>query len=246
LPEPPLREISVICHETFSHVRIQDSMTVTQKMPAQPPTSFMLAFWAAVFGLLSRVSLFTVVRKTIPWLRHPSRSYAVVEAWVIAHTVLAGLAAISAHNWGGTLLVRVLVAYGGFRVFEITIYQVNVLLFDEWRATRDGGQYALRGYRRLVLLLLHNYAEILLWFMAVLLVLYHAAAVQLDAVSLFGMFSAALALMTSFGAGNVAPESLFAATILGAQAIVGLFMTLLTLARFVSLLPSPETLDDKG
>jgi hypothetical protein len=54
-----------------------------------------------------------------------------------------------------------LIIYGGVRVVEIVIYQINVLIFDEYRARRSGIMYGVRGYRRLILLVPHNYIEII-------------------------------------------------------------------------------------
>jgi len=56
-----------------------------------------------------------------------------------------------------------LAGYGFFRTCEIVIYQANVMLFDEFRANKAGQEYFLDGYRRIVLLFIHNYFEIIFW-----------------------------------------------------------------------------------
>jgi len=49
--------------------------------------------------------------------------------------------------------------------------------------------------------------------------------------------------MTSFGDFDLLPKSTMAASVLLFHATVGLFMTLLSLARFISLIPAPKTRD---
>jgi hypothetical protein len=216
---------------------------MTRLGSSQKPATFIVPMWATFFGLLGKISVFVAVRAIIPWLRHPDRAYVAVEVWVLAHTTLALLATVLVYHLGDLWFLRVLLLYGALRVFEITVYQVNVLFFDEWRAVKAGRPYALRGYRRIVLLLLHNYAEILFWFMAVLVALYQSASLSLTDASPFGIFSAGIGLMTAYSAGAATPQDMFAATVLAVQSLIGIFMTLLTLARFVSLLPTPQTME---
>lgn len=49
--------------------------------------------------------------------------------------------------------------------------------------------------------------------------------------------------MTSFGFYNVTPLGVLAYSLVIGQAMIGLFMTLLSLARFIALIPTPESLD---
>lgn len=206
-----------------------------------PPASFIVPMWAAIFRVLSFVSLFWLLRRVIPWLHEKKRSYAVVEAWVVVHTVLGLCAALLAYSGTTSPLLTILLLYGGLRVFEIVVTQANVLLFDEWRARRRGDSFALRGYRRILLLLLHNYAEVVLWFVAALLAFNGRSWVVLDDASLSATLRATLLSMVAFSMEGVRPLKPFAAAFLTVQSLVGVFMTLLTLGRFLSLMPTPAT-----
>lgn len=218
---------------------------MTQEHPpdSDPPPSFVVPLFAGIFEVLGYVSVLGMARRLIPWMSGRRRAYVIVEAWVIAHTIIAGAGALIAYYAGLSSGVRVLVGYGILRVFEITVYQTNVLLFDEWRAKRKGMPYELRGYRRMVILLLHNYVEVIFWFMTVLIFLQMASHAAVEGNSLVQMFRASLALMVSFSTDSVRPLDLYAAVTLAAQSIIGVFMTVLTLARFMSLLPAPRSLD---
>ena len=143
--------------------------------------------------------------------------------------------------------IKILIAgFAMFRVFEIVIYQANVLLFDEFRAKKAGKEYAIRGYRRIVILLLHNYFEIIFWFATQYIVFNNMFnfVVAESNVSMLGAIYTSFVVMTSFGFANISPLSVLAYSIVIGQAIIGLFMTLLSLARFISLIPSPQTMDD--
>lgn len=206
-----------------------------------PPTSFIMPMWAAIFRVLSFISPFWLLRRVIPWLHGKERSYAVVEAWVVGHAALALYAALLAHSGAASRLQTILLLYGGLRVFEIVVTQANVLLFDEWRARRRGVAYALRGYRRILILLLHNYAEVVFWFVAALLAFNSRSWVVLDDASLSATLRATLLSMVAFSMEGVRPLGRFAAAFLTVQSLVGVFMTLLTLGRFLSLMPTPAT-----
>lgn len=206
-----------------------------------PPTSFIVPMWAAIFHAFSVISLLWLLRHIFPWLRDKKRSYAVVEVWVVAHVALALFAALLASYGVTSLLLTIFLLYGALRVFEIIVTQANVLLFDEWRARRKGQRYSLRGYRRILILLLHNYAEVVFWFVAALLAFNSWSWLALDQPSLSATFRATLLSMVAFSMEGVRPLGRFAAIFLTVQSLVGVFMTLLTLGRFLSLIPAPAT-----
>ncbi len=204
--------------------------------------SFIVDLWSQIFYGLEKISLFWVVRKLIPATRE---SYRFVDWWVLGHLLLSFvlLAICSALNlhWGEAIAV----GWGVIRVFEVIIYQINVVLFGEYRAKKAGKPYAFRGFRRIVILLLHNYAEIIFWFA----LFYHhwdwafeAGRVALD--SFLGALNFSFATMTSFGYTTIAPKETLGDVLTLIQSVIGLFMVLLILARFLSLLPKPKTLDE--
>ncbi len=137
----------------------------------------------------------------------------------------------------------VLIGYGIWRTFEIVVTQMNVMFFDEWRAKRDGRNYSLRSYRRMALLLMHNFAELIFWFTAVLIALNHDAQIQINNADFWATLRASVVSMVSFSSGDIKPLNPLASGILCAQSVIGIFMTLLTLSRFISLIPAPATQD---
>lgn len=217
--------------------------------------SFIVECWSKIFNGLGKVSLFWLVRKKSPAARE---SYRFVEGWVLGHLLLSIALllicwALNLH-WGEAIATGAVI-YGGLRVIEVLVYLINVLLFDEYRARKEEHRlrkegityapYALRGYRRIVILLLHNYAEIIFWF-----ALFYRNldwAFQTFRVSLNSFFAAlnfSFVTMTKFGYTTIYPKETLGDILTLIQSAIGLFMILLILARFISLLPKPKTLDE--
>lgn len=203
--------------------------------------SFIVEFWSSIFGILAKVSVFTLVRKVFP----SAITARFVDVWVLSHLVLSMVAVVVAVYSPYPVLGYLFMGYGFLRTFEIVVYQTNVLLFDEYRVVKAGGEYRLEGYRRIVLLLLHNYFEIILW----LACTYTVMAADFEhkwlpgTGTVFGGIYSSFITMTSFGDFDLLPKSTMAASVLLFHATVGLFMTLLSLARFISLIPAPKTRD---
>lgn len=211
----------------------------------QLPRSWIVSFWSRIFLVMAQISLFEVLR-LVPRL---GRSYIFVEIYVFSNA-LASLVALYVSSariaLDSNFILEFVSIYGSFRIFEIFIYQVNVLLFDEYRAKIAGRQYFIRGYRRIVLLLLHNYFEVICWFGVIYVYLYRDGRLLLltPSPTFVEMFRESMLLMLSFGADRYRPQHDIAVLAFSAQAFVGLLMTLLVLARFLSLLPTPKSMDE--
>ncbi|RMA82620.1 hypothetical protein [Umboniibacter marinipuniceus] len=203
--------------------------------------SFIVDFWALVFSALGKLSLFTLVRKIFPKARTGFFS----EVWALGHVFLS-IAAVPAVLYIENRTAGIAISiYALIRVFEVVVYQTNVLLFDEYRATKASKEYALKGYRRIVILLMQNYFEIIFWFAAQYIVFQgmFSFAVEGSHESVLGAVYTSFVVMTSFGYYNVTPLGVLAYSLVIGQAMIGLFMTLLSLARFIGLIPTPKSMD---
>jgi hypothetical protein len=203
--------------------------------------SFIVGFWSSVFNFLAKISIFALVRRLFP----SAISARFVDIWVLSHLAISMVAVFVAAYSPYPVFGYFFMGYGFLRTFEIVVYQTNVLLFDEYRVVKAGGEYHLEGYRRIVLLLLHNYLEIILWLACTYTVMTsdfdHKW--QSGAGTVFGGIYSSFITMTTFGDFDLMPKTTMAAFILLFHATVGLFMTLLSLARFISLIPAPKTRD---
>jgi hypothetical protein len=201
--------------------------------------SFVVRFWERVFAALAWVSLFRILRTVVPRVR----GSAAAEVWVMGHTVLAFGSLVAAVTWPTAAATLALAVYGMVRVFEISVYQTNVLLFDWYRARRRGDTYRVQGLLRMVILLLHNYAEIVAWF-ATAYVVIGARSVDIpEQRSVIGALYGSFQTMVSLGPGQIVHHDSTGMLLVWAQSLVGLLMTILVLARFISMLPSVDSLD---
>lgn len=204
-------------------------------------SSFIVEFWSNIFNFLSKISFFTLIRKLFPSFI----SARFVDYWVIGHLLFSIVAVIIAAYTQNLIIGYLLMGYGFLRTFEIVIYQTNVLLFDEYRAVKSGREYHLEGYRRIVLLLLHNYFEIIFWLACTYTIMASDFSHKWvgGTGTVFGGIYSSFITMTTFGDFDLLPKTSMAAFVLLFHATVGLFMTLLSLARFISLIPAPKTRD---
>jgi hypothetical protein len=206
--------------------------------------SWIVKFWAGVFGFLAYISLFALLRKCFSRLRS---NYAFVEYYVSINTLFSVISLIIVtyrRNYEENILLLVVMLYGFFRTFEIFIYQVNVLLFDEYRASLSGKNYAVRGYRRIVILLLHNYFEIVCWFGVSYMWFYRSGhIVGVPEPTFLRVFHESLLLMFSYNPDQYAASTDPGIAIFSVHAVIGLFMNLMVIARFIAVLPSPKTMD---
>ena len=221
--------------------------------------SFIVERWSNVFSILEKLSPFWLVRK-VAGKKFPDvvESYGFVELWLLGHLLLSIvlLSICSALNlhWGEAIATGAVI-YGGLRVVEVIVYLINVVLFNEYRKRKEECRqkkegityvpYALRSYRRIVILLLHNYAEIIVWFALFYRNLdwaYQTYGTSLD--SFFAALNFSFVTMTNFGYTTIYPKETLGEVFVFIQSAIGLFMVLLIIARFVSLIPKPKTLDE--
>lgn len=195
---------------------------------------FILPFWNAIFGFLERLSIFYLVRKF-----KVCKTYRFVELWVLGNLILSILFSHIAYNFQNRYLSYGILIYGLIRVFEVVIYQINVLIFHPYRAAKKGKKYFIKSPFRMVVLLLHNYIEIIFWFMSIYIsmlvignnVVFESWGTYLK-LSSFCFVSSDLTILEAKGF----LSSL--AWVAYIEVISGLIMTIISLGRFIGTLPN--------
>lgn len=197
--------------------------------------SFIAKLFTEVLTALRWVSPFQIVRCVLP---QRFITYAFVDAWVLCHAVAAAIVWLCTTPSSTCFLTRCVILFGAVRVFELVIYSANVL-FAVPAASPD---YALRSFRRSLMLTLINYGEVLLWFAA----FYRFFAARFgEKASLVGTIDGSFyySILTMATYGDITPQDTFSRWLVAVHLGVALFLTLVVLARFVSLLPRPKTMD---
>jgi len=204
---------------------------------------FILDFWEKVFGFLSYISVFYWVRRLTN-----NKSYTFVDIWVVSHVFLSFLLSLLVYQFVRIDFILVIFSiYAALRIFEIIIYQINVLLFDPYRARKQGKEYYIKSPTRMVILLLHNYIEIIIWFSMIVLSLLVISGDDLSFTWFHYLKSSILCFAT------LNQDSIIGLSSRGVQVISiiaffefisGLIMTTITLARFIGLLPAVKFRDE--
>jgi hypothetical protein len=191
--------------------------------------------YSKIFGMFGLISILKWV-ELIPSLK---RNKAFIDTWAVGNFLLSILCLTVIPPYKNIPII-----YGCVRIFEIIIVQINLFLFDQFRAATQKRPYFVTSFRRTVLLLIHNYLEIMIWFA----LFYHTFYYLFDARNIclntvLGSFYFSLVTMTTLGYGDIIPKTQWGTLIVIIQTLIGIFMALLLLARFVAILPKPKSMD---
>lgn len=211
---------------------------------------FIVSFWERIFRGLSYVSLFALVsflrkeyfNKIVP---KKVDNYRFVEYWVLGNLLCSVCSSLVVYYSSCSWLAILLSLYGIFRIFEIVVYQINVMLFDPYRALKEKRKYVIKSPTRLVLLLMHNYVEIVFWFTTTVISFLSIDDMLKNSWTYYLQmnFICITTFDTSEMLHSIKQENIF---LLFAflESVVGFLMTVISLARFIGLLPSVKSIDD--
>ncbi|MCD4728908.1 MAG: hypothetical protein K8R46_14715 [Pirellulales bacterium] len=194
--------------------------------------SFVVLLWARIFGCFRCATIFNLSRHIWPLA---------VECWVLSFTALAFFSFVVCSFVSCKILSIVLCVLGAYRIYEIVVYLTNTVFFDRSRAEQTNEPYRVMNHLRLVLLSLHNYVEIVLWFAIFYSqsLLFCPYAFPKGLSSLPNPLYYSLATMTTLGCSNVNLSGC-GEVLVSIQTILGVFMIVIIIARFVASLPTPE------
>ncbi len=136
---------------------------------------------------------------------------------------------------------------GLWRAYEITINQANVLFTTDREMTLEKTIQPIPEPRRLLLVALFNYTEIVLWFAALYRIESYRFSFKPEILNLAERFTSlyySIMTMVTLGYGDITPKTdgVWLVTI---HLAVTIFLSLIVLARFVSILGTglPEEKD---
>jgi hypothetical protein len=164
-------------------------------------------------------------------------SYLFPEIWVVGHLLLGIVCYILVSQVDMKGWDWVLCAYALLHSFEILIYQLNVLLFDPIR--NNTANYKIKSATRTIILLLINMMEYIIWF----------AVVYLGCYDLYGLITpnCSMILESFLTLSNIAdPRDVHEPVVMvfaSIESVIGLFMNILCLARFIAMIPPVQTID---
>jgi len=217
-----------------------------------------------VFDFLRQISLFEQIRNAVKcryhhlyFRRYPQASnndfkivyskirpftsgYYFPEIWVLFNLALGVFSYkfLTSHSY--SWFSWVLSIYAMLRSFEIFVYQVNVLLFDPIKSGR--GQYRIKSSTRMILMLICNFIEYILWFSTIFLLVYKINGIEYTG---FSVVSESFMTLANISSPDEAFSARAVARVANIESVVGIFMNIVCLARFLSLLPPVHSMDEE-
>ncbi len=204
--------------------------------------SFLVDMWEFIFRVLSYISIFYIIRKIKNEI-----TYRFVDFWVVGNFLFSILSSILIFYLHENFLyvMIALSIYGFLRVFEVLVYQINVVFFDPYRAHKANKEYKIKSIRRIILSLFHNYVEIMFWFVVITLTTAKALHISITATWSEYVTSTILcvAVFDRSGLENIIGGNIFLMKLVFLEIVSGLIMTIISIARFIGILPAVDEID---
>lgn len=226
--------------------------------------------WDKVTKILSYVSILELIIEVkrykmkklssnyIEVRKERDKLYKLINRWVVWNaraSIIVSIVMFNFFNSRCKILIYIVLIYGFFRVFEIIVKQIRVILFD----TIGKNSVAVKGVRRSIILLLYNIVEMIFWFSTTYMgiVLLEKENLKISFIHLkdifsYGDFTVLSALNFTVYSSEfskvkdlIKPGNLLS-TIAQVEIIVGFIIIVISLARFFGELPGLKTnLDNK-
>lgn len=192
--------------------------------------TFIVGLWANILAVLGFISPFRIIVSIFPF----AFGDGITEIWVIgnlfASVVLLHVSSACNITWWEIVIL----IYAGIRILEIIINQFIILLFG----------FILGGYKRIVILVINNALEIIIWFAIFYRnfdYLFQSKYIQLN--TFLGSIYYSIVTMSTLGYGDIIPKNHYALYIIIPQMLIGIFIAIVILTKFISFLPKPGTFD---
>lgn len=191
----------------------------------------LVEYLSRVFLVLRKTTLFSIIRK----LLKKERDYGFVDTWVLVNTIASAIfSLITLQGCLGYLGVLICV-YGCYRVLEILIYQINVVFFDWYRRRGSLLPYRVKNLIRSNILVMFNFTEIMFWFT----ITYKLLGIRPSSYNAGYLTYLLMSLSVMTGYGIVLPDVVnpLAMVVVLIHGLIGIFLMLVVIARFVSMIP---------
>lgn len=194
------------------------------------------------FELLKRVAKSRWFAGPVNGLRANGAALEPVDLWVILNGIASVVALSCAIHLSSSSPVLVIFKwYAIVRITEMVAYQLRVNFVDPY----EGSEHTVRSFRRITLLVLHNYLEFIVWFASLYVIWRNEFSSPAVLTTWIGAIYCSVGTMTTLGAGNLVPATDKARLLVTTHVGVAIFWTLLIISHFVGFLPRPRSLDER-
>ncbi|MDU4660565.1 MAG: hypothetical protein E6Y39_10605 [Clostridium butyricum] len=226
-----------LCLEILNRCYIEKLSENTQK-----DNGFIVELFNGIFGVLEKISIFNVVRQL-----KSDMSYRFVDLWIVGNMIGAIISTGIAYNlsMNNKIIIYSILLYSVLRVFEVIIYQINVLLFHPYRAQKTGQNYKIKSVTRMVVSLLSNYVEIMFWYSTMVILFIILNGDNPNKLGLIEIIRSNILCIITLDS-NIVKEILNSnyshlSELLFLEVISGMIMTVISLSRFIGILPNVDS-----
>ncbi len=202
-------------------------------------SGFIVNAWRQMIGSLYSMSIHHVV---LFFVRGGEGDARFSEMYVLMHVCLSIVCLpLLTHLRIPSYVETIVLFYAAYRIFETVLANINIFLSPNPNLT---------SIRRSIILLFHNYIELLFWFACIYLLRHgwfeyvagSASATPLNKSVISSLYFSVVT-MTTLGYGDIWPIKDLGRIIVSIQTLIGLFMGITILARFIAMLPQVSTKD---
>ena len=202
--------------------------------------SRLVPWMARGFGWLRKITLLSIINGSIKRTKHNHRF---TDFYVIIFS-FASIILFSIEPLIRQLYIEIIIRFIAFwRIYGIIVFLSNTLLFDVYRdAMNNRPPSPLAGHRRILILIFFNYIE--LTFLFAFLFRSFIPPLSLNLISnWWEIVNISFINLSGFGSSKI---TLHGTQLILAlfESVVGLFMAVLAISRFISLLQKRESNDE--
>jgi len=197
-----------------------------------------------IFKRLSRLYSCTpygILKQRLGWEKSPKIDI-YIERWAIGCFILSIVLFFLSFEQKIKWWEIIFLVVGAVRIIELIIVVARVLFFHGFKLEKSDHIGPFSGPRRLVILLLLNYIELVFWF-----ALFNRNFLCLSS-SCLNEPTQALAFsfvnISGVGTSSYVPVHPAGRLLVLFQSVIGVFMALTVLAKFISYLPGPKNKED--
>jgi hypothetical protein len=206
---------------------------------------FLVEGIGAFLKCLSKLNLFQHFLKIFPKLDKQTRG-ALTEVWILLNFLTSIILLLILSN-NLSCFIRIIISfYIFFRIFEVIVFQIYTQVYGGYPGKESPRlYYTLLSYRRSIFIALILYFEAIIWFAVLYCVnkgffFYSGISLSNPLKALYYSFIT----MTTIGYGDIYPNSLWGYAFVIVQSFTAVIMIVLIIARIISYLPTPSTLDE--
>lgn len=203
---------------------------------------FLVDSLSSIFSKLKMISVFNII-KICFGDKIENIKYLFVELWVVGNLITSILFSVFLYNYNYKAINYIILIYSALRVFEIIVYQINVVFFDPITKGGDGQPYFVKSIIRSLILIFINFLEIVFWYACMIISISNLNDIIIN-YSWIKYIGESFLCLATFSEGIITDSYSILKKLSFLEIITGLVFTLISFSRFLGLLPAINELSN--